>query len=191
MNKLSTEKRAQILRMLVEGNSLRSTSRMSDVSINTVTKLLVDAGKACSEFQDRELRNLPCKRIQCDEIWSFVYSKEKNVPADKVGTFGVGDVWTWTALCADTKLVPAWLVGSRDAGCAKEFMLDLAARLANRIQLTTDGHKAYLSAVERAFGHAGIDYAMLARLLFLSIRYPFSFLYSIFLHSPPLASGWG
>lgn len=162
MNKLTTTQRALILTLLVEGNSLRAVSRITDVSINTVTKLLVDAGVACAKFQDSALRNLPCKRIECDEIWSFVGAKQKNVAADQRGT-GIGDVWTWTALCADTKLIASWMVGGRDGGAAREFMMDLAPRLANRIQLTTDGHKAYLNAVEDAFG-AGVDYAMLVKI---------------------------
>lgn len=162
MNKLSTAKRAQMLGMLVEGNSMRAVSRMADCSINTVTKLLVDVGTACSQYQHEILRNLPCKQIQCDEIWSFCYSKEKNVPEDRKGEFGVGDVYTWTALCADTKLVPSFLVGKRDAYYGHAFMLDLASRLSNRVQLTTDGHKVYLSAVENAFG-SEIDYAMLVK----------------------------
>lgn len=163
MNKLSVAKRAQILGLLVEGTSLRATSRLADVSINTVTKLLVDAGTACAEYQDKTLRNLPCKRIQCDEIWSFVYSKQKNVPEEKRGEFGVGDVWTWTAIDADTKLVPSFMVGTRDGGAAYDFMQDLAGRLASRVQLTTDGLKAYLEAVEGAFG-ADIDFAQLVKI---------------------------
>ncbi|MBF0506097.1 MAG: IS1 family transposase [Nitrospirae bacterium] len=162
MNKLSTEKRVQILNMLCEGSSMRSISRVVDVSINTVTKLLIDAGTVCSEYQDKHLRELSCRRIQCDEIWSFCYAKEKNVPADFKGTPGYGDVWTWTAICADSKLIPSWKVGSRDAETAKEFIDDLKSRLLNRIQLTTDGHKVYLDAVESAFGST-IDYAMLVK----------------------------
>lgn len=161
MNKLSVEKRAQILGLLVEGNSLRAASRLSGCSINTITKLLVDVGTACSEYQDKALRNLPCKRVQCDEIWSFVYAKQKNVPEGMQGQ--AGDVWTWTALCADTKLIAAWMVGGRDSDAAQAFIADLSSRLANRIQLTTDGHKAYLEAVEQAFGR-DIDYAMLVKL---------------------------
>lgn len=163
MNKLPLSKRAQILGLLVEGNSLRATSRLADCSINTVTKLLIDVGTACANYQDKTLRNLPCKRLQCDEIWSFVYSKQKNVPEDKRGEFGVGDVWTWTAIDADTKLVPWWLIGSRDGGVAYDFMQDLAGRLANRVQLTTDGHRAYLEAVEAAFG-ADIDFVQLVKI---------------------------
>ena len=161
MNKLNIQKRAQILGLLVEGNSLRATTRLSGCSINTVTKLLVDVGVACADYQDKTLRNLPCKCIQCDEIWSFVYAKAKNVPEGMEDQ--AGDVWTWTAICADTKLVPSWMVGSRDSEAATTFIADLAGRLANRIQLTTDGHKAYLEAVEQAFG-GNIDYAMLIKI---------------------------
>lgn len=163
MNKLPITKRAQILGLLVEGNSLRAASRLADCSINTVTKLLVDAGTACAEYQDKTLRNLSCKRLQCDEIWSFVYSKQKNVPADKRGEFGVGDVWTWTAIDADTKLVPSFMVGPRDGGVAYDFMQDLAGRLTSRVQLTTDGLRAYLEAVEGAFG-SNVDYAQLVKI---------------------------
>jgi IS1 family transposase len=162
MNRLPTAKRAAILGMLVEGNSLRATTRMADVSINTVTKLLVDLGAACAEYQDRVLVNLPCRRIQADEIWAFCYAKAKNVPTDKLGRFGYGDIWTWTAMCADTKLIPSWLVGRRDAGAAHALIQDLAGRLAHRVQLTTDGNRVYLSAVEDAFG-SEIDYAMLVK----------------------------
>lgn len=149
--------------MLVEGNSLRSIARMADVSRNTVDKLLQDVGIACLAYQDEHLRNLPCRRVQCDEIWSFVYSKDKNVPADKKHIFGYGDVWTWVAIDADTKLVPCWHVGNKSGAAAKVFIDDLAGRLANRVQLTTDGHKAYLNAVEDSFG-GSIDYAMLVKL---------------------------
>jgi IS1 family transposase len=162
MNKLSDERRAAILGMMVEGVSIRAISRMTGASKNTIVKLLADAGNACSQYQDRVLVNLPCKRLQADEIWSFVYAKQKNVPQEKRGQFGYGDVWTWTALCAETKLVPSWYVGTRDADAAYRFMSDLAGRLANRIQLTTDGHHAYLSAVDAAFDRA-IDYAMLVK----------------------------
>lgn len=161
MNKLSLKQRAQILHLLVEGNSLRATARISGVSRNTVDKLLRDVGAACLDYQDKNLKNLQCKRIECDEIWSFVYSKQKNVPEgmeDKAG-----DVWTWTAICADSKVVPCWHVGSRNAEAANEFMTDLASRLVNRVQLTTDGHKAYLDAVDNAFGK-DIDYAMLIKM---------------------------
>jgi IS1 family transposase len=163
MNRLPLERRAQVLSMLAEGNSLRATSRMADVAFNTVVKLLLDVADASAAFQDQTLRGLACKRFQCDEIWSFVYAKQKNVPADKTGTFGYGDVWTWTALCADCKLVPSWLVGKRDAGSAFHIIGDLAGRLANRVQLTSDGNRVYLEAVEAGFG-SEIDYAMLVKL---------------------------
>lgn len=163
MNRLNTEKRVQILKCLVEGNSLRATARMCDVAFNTVLKFIPEIGEACADYQDKVFRNLKCKRIQCDEIWTYCYAKEKNVPADKKGTFGYGDVWTWVALDADTKLVPTFMVGDRSAKTAKIFMDDLAERLASRVQLTTDGHKAYLNAVENAFG-GDIDYAMLVKL---------------------------
>lgn len=162
MNKLQTDKRAQILHCLAEGNSMRATSRLADVSINTVTKLLIDAGNACSKYQDEVFRNLNCKRIQCDEVWSFCYAKEKNC-TNEMRAKGAGDVWTWAALDPDSKLIPCWFIGKRDAGCAYHFIHDLASRLASRVQLTTDGHKAYLSAVEDAFG-AEIDYAMLVKI---------------------------
>ena len=164
MNRLSHEQRVRVVAALVEGNSIRATCRMTDTAKGTVIRLLADIGRACAEYQDKALRNLPCRRIQCDEIWSFCYAKQKNVPADKQGKFGYGDVWTWTALCADTKLVPSWQIGGRDAGSAYAFAEDLAGRLAqNRVQLTTDGHRVYLEAVESAFG-ANIDYAMLVKL---------------------------
>lgn len=163
MNRLSLQDRARILSCLVEGNSMRATTRMVGVSINTVTKLLVDVGTACAEYQHQTLRNLPCKRIQCDEIWSFCGMKQKNVPKAQKGVFGVGDVWTWTAICADTKLVPSFFVGRRDAVSANTFVQDLAWRMAGRIQLTTDGHKGYLDAVEGAFGR-DVDYAMLVKM---------------------------
>ena len=163
MNRLSIKRRAQILSCLVEGNSIRSTCRITGAAKNTVVKLLVDVGKACAEYQNKVLRNLPCKRIQADEIWSFCYAKEKNVPTKHRGKLGYGDVWTWTAICADTKLVPSWLVGKRDTKTAYVFLSDLASRLSNRVQLTSDGYKAYLQAVERAFGN-DIDYAMLIKL---------------------------
>jgi len=157
------QKRTQIIASLVEGNSIRPTCRMTGAAKGTVLKLLADVGKACSEYQDKTLKDLSCKRIQCDEIWSFCYAKEKNVPDDKKGGFGYGDIYTWTALCADTKLVPSWYIGKRDAQSAMVFMNDLASRLKNRVQLTTDGHKAYLEAVESAFG-ADIDYSQLIKL---------------------------
>ena len=163
MKKLDDKQRAQILHMLVEGNSLRATARMADVSRNTVDKLLKDVGSACLDYQDRHLRNLPCKRVQCDEIWSFVYAKQKNVPQELEDHFGVGDVWTWVAMCADTKIVPCWHVDNRGADAAANFINNLAGRLANRVQLTTDGHKVYVDAVEDAFG-GDIDYGMLIKI---------------------------
>jgi len=162
-NVLKPKKRVAIVAALTEGCSIRSTARMVGVSRNTVTKLLLDLAEACAEYQNEALRELPCKRVQADEIWSFVYSKQKNVPAAKRGQFGYGDVWTWTALCADTKLAVSWLVGSRDGGVATEFMRDVESRMASRVQLTSDGHRAYLEAVEDAFG-ADVDYAMLQKL---------------------------
>lgn len=161
MNRLPLAKRAQILGLLVEGNSLRAASRLADVSINTVTKLLVDVGCAAVVYQDKALRNLPCKRIQVDEIWSFVGAKERNA-TDEQKARGFGDIWTWTAICADTKLAVSWLVGERDAECANMFMDDVADRLANRVQLTSDGHGAYLDAVKGALGNK-IDYAALIK----------------------------
>jgi IS1 family transposase len=150
--------------MMVEGVSIRAITRMTGASKNTVAKLLNDAGNACLEYQDRALRNLSSKRIQADEIWSFVYAKQKNVPDEKRGQFGYGDVWTWTALDADSKLIVCWHVGTRDADAAYAFMMDVAGRLSNRVQLTTDGHGAYLSAVDAAFSRGpGVDYAQLVK----------------------------
>lgn len=161
-NVLSTQKRAAIVSALIEGMSVRATSRMMDVSKDTVSKLSLELGEACIKYMDENLRNLSCKRLQVDEIWAFCYSKAKNVPAKKQGIFGYGDLWAFTAIDADTKLIPTFLVGSRDAGCATEFMQDLASRLSGRTQLTSDGHKMYLSAVEDAFA-GSIDYAMLVK----------------------------
>lgn len=163
MNVLPIEKRAQILHLLVEGNSMRATSRIADVSINTVTKLLVDAGTACLEFQDEAIRNINSKRVECDEIWSFCGSKEKNVPDEFKGQKGYGDCYTWTAIDADSKLAISWLVGRRDVEYAEAFMADLASRLAGRIQLTTDGYGPYVNAVEKMFA-GSIDYAMLVKI---------------------------
>lgn len=162
MNRLSIEKRVQIVGMLVEGNSLRSTSRLAGVSINTVTKLLVDMGIACQKYHDQYVRELTTKRIQCDEIWSFVYAKDKNLPEKLQGKYGLGSIWTWVALDADSKLAVSWLVGNRDAEYANLFMKDVASRLKHKVQLTTDGLKAYLDAVEEHFG-ADIDYAQLVK----------------------------
>jgi IS1 family transposase len=152
MNKLNKTKQAQII-------AARATARMCDVAFNTVLKLVPEIGEACEEYQRRVFRNLSCKRIQCDEIWSFCYAKDKNLPADKQG----GSVWTWVAIDADTKLVPCWRIGGRDAWNAQHFMYDLKSRLANRVQLTTDGHRVYLMAVELAFG-TEVDYAMLVKI---------------------------
>ncbi len=162
-NVLSTAKRAAVISALVEGNSIRATVRMTGVAKNTVVKLLVELAGVCQSYADENLRNLPCKRLQIDEIWAFCYSKAKNVPTEKKGVFGYGDVWTFVAIDADTKLVPSWLVGSRDVGCATEVTQDLASRLANRIQVTTDGLKAYVSAVEEAFG-GDVDFAQLHKI---------------------------
>jgi len=163
MNKLPIKTRVQILNMLCEGSSMRSISRIADVSINTVSKMLVDAGKACSAFHDDNVRGVTASRIQCDEIWSFTYAKQKNVASAKAAPEEAGDTWTWTALDADSKLIVSWLVGGRDSEYAMAFMDDLRGRLANRVQLTTDGHRAYLEAVEGAFG-GDVDYAQLIKL---------------------------
>lgn len=163
MNKLPLKTRVQILSMLCEGSSMRSISRVCDVSINTVSKLLVDAGKFCADLHDREVRNVKASKVQCDEIWSFTAAKQKNVPSMKKAVEGAGDTWTWTALDSDSKLIISWLVGGRDGEYALAFMDDVKDRLANRVQLTTDGHKAYLNAVEEAFG-ADVDYAMLVKI---------------------------
>src|SRR5947207_714611 len=163
MNQLSTAERAKVVAALVEGNGLRATARITGVARMTVEKLLRDLGSACAKMQDEIFRDLPCKLVQCDEIWSFVYAKQKNVPTDKQGQFGYGDVWTWVAIDADTKLVPSYRVGSRDIADAREFIADLAKRLRHRVQLTTDGNRAYLSAVERSF-KGDIDYAMLVKI---------------------------
>ena len=163
MNKLSTAKRAQILEILVEGMSMRAASRVSKVSINTVTKLMVEAGEACATYHDQAVRDVEARKVQCDEIWAFCYAKDKNVARAKAAPRGAGDVWTWTALDSDSKLILSYEVGDRSGSTAIEFMDDLRSRLANRVQLTTDGHKAYLEAVEGAFG-ADVDYAQLIKL---------------------------
>ncbi len=164
MNRLSTAERARIVSCLVEGNSLRATARMTGFARMTIEKLLRDLGKACAQYQDEHLRNLTTKRVQCDEIWSFVYAKKKNVTTEITEKHpDAGDAWTWTAIDADSKLVISWLVGSRDAGAAYTFMTDVASRLRNRVQMTTDGHKPYLEAVESAFG-SDIDYAVLQKI---------------------------
>lgn len=163
MNKLPLQKRVLILSMLCEGSSMRSIARTADVSINTVSKLLVDAGKACAAFHDEAVQGVKAKRVQVDEIWSFTYAKQKNVARAKAAPEEAGDTWTWTAIEADTKLIVSYLVGGRDSEYALAFMDDLRSRIANRVQLTSDGHKAYLNAVEDAFG-ADVDYAQLVKL---------------------------
>ena len=163
MNKLPLAKRTRILAMLSEGSSMRSISRVADVSINTVSKLLVEAGEAALALHDETVRNVKASRIQCDEIWSFCYAKDKNVASAKAAPDGAGDVWTWTAIDADTKLMVSYFVGDRSGESAMVLMDDLAARLSNRVQLTTDGHKAYLDAVEGAFG-CDVDYAQLVKM---------------------------
>lgn len=163
MNKLSTEERTRILHLLCEGNSIRSVTRLTGASKNTVIKLLTDAGRACGAYHDANVRGVKAKRVQVDEIWSFTYAKQKNVAAAKAAPEEAGDTWTWTAIDADSKLIVSWLVGGRDSEYAMAFMDDLAGRLANRVQLTSDGHKAYLEAVEGAFG-GDVDYAMLVKL---------------------------
>jgi len=163
MNKLSRTKQVQVVAALVEGTSINAIVRMTGVAKHTILKLIANLGVACAEYQDKVFRNLSCKRIQCDEIWQFCYAKQKNVPEEKKGTFGFGDVWTWVAIDAQTKLVPCFRLGNRDAANARAFIADLASRLVNRIQLTTDGLRVYLDAVEGAFG-SEIDYAMLVKI---------------------------
>jgi IS1 family transposase len=160
MNRLSTEKRAQIIGCLVEGNSIRATVRMTGAAKNTIVKLLADLGEACAEYQDGVFVDLPCKVVEADEIWSFCYAKNKNVPEQFKGTPGYGDVWTFTAICADTKLVPSWLVGERTSDDAYVFLSDLASRMSGRIQLSTDGHKMYEGTVGPAFGQ-DVDWAQI------------------------------
>src|SRR5450432_1901286 len=162
MNRLTTEKRTQIVTMIVEGNSVRSITRMTGVCQEAILKLLCDLGKACAAHHDTTVRNVRSQRVQCDEIWSFCYAKERNVPEDKKGT-GAGSVWTWTAIDADSKLIISYLCAGRDADSADQFMQDLASRLTTRIQLTTDGHRVYAEAVESAF-RSNVDYAMLIKL---------------------------
>lgn len=162
MNRLPTAKRAQILGMLCEGMSMRAASRLADVSINTVTKLLIETGMACSDYQDRAFVNLPCTKLQLDEIWSFVGKKAKNIKGDDADK-GLGDAWTWTAICADTKLIPSWYVGDRSYRSASIFVRDLYRRLQGRVQITTDGNRAYLSAIKNAPPNLEVDYAMLIK----------------------------
>ena len=163
MNKLTTAKRAMIINMLVEGNSLRAISRVAGVSINTVSKLLLDAGKACVQFHDERVRNVNAKNVQVDEIWQFCYAKEKNVPGAKAAPEGSGDTWTWTALDSESSLIVSWLLGDRDFQSAYNFMADLAERLTGRVQLTSDGLKLYKWATEAVFG-AGVDFAQLVKI---------------------------
>jgi IS1 family transposase len=163
MNKLDRKTRAQILHLLCEGQSIRAVTRLTGCSKNTVAKLLVAAGHACAAYQDKALRNLPCKRVQMDEIWSFVYAKNDNVAKAKSAPATAGDVWTWTAICADTKVIVSWLLGGRDTSTAVAFTSDLRSRLANRVQLTSDGFRSYLTAVDAAFGE-DVDYAMLVKI---------------------------
>jgi IS1 family transposase len=163
MNQLSTERRAQVLSLLVEGMSIRGIVRATGVAKNTIVKLLEDIGKVSADYQDKTLRNLDSTRFECDEIWQFCYAKQKNVPDEFVGTFGYGDVWTWVAIDADTKLVPTWLVGERTNKDCYFFLKDLKTRLKNRVQLTTDGYRSYFTVIESLFGDDGVDYAMLVK----------------------------
>lgn len=162
MNKLTMAKRVAVVAALVEGNSIRATARMTGVSKPTILKLLADLGAACAKYQDETIRRVRSSRVQIDEIWQFVYAKAKNVPVEKRGQFGVGDVWTWVAIDADSKLILSWRVGPRDASTAYDLMMDLSDRLANRVQITTDGNRLYINAVEDAFG-ANVDFAMLQK----------------------------
>jgi IS1 family transposase len=162
MNKLSLERKAQVMKTLCEGNSIRATCRITNTAKGTVMRLLRDVGKACAEYQDKHVRNLPCQRVECDEIWSFCYAKEKNVPEPKRGQFGYGDVWTFAAIDSDTKLVLTWLVALREPQFALRFFKDIRQRIANHVQLTTDGHRMYSYAGREAFG-PDTDYAMLVK----------------------------
>jgi IS1 family transposase len=163
MNKLTNERRALVIAALVEGVSINATVRMTGVAKNTILKLLANIGEACANYQDEVMRDLPLRRLECDEIWSFCHAKKKNVSPEKQGILGYGDLWTWVAIDADTKLVPCWHVGHRDAKAAEQFINDLAGRLKHRVMLTTDGLKCYVEAIESAFG-ADIDYAMLIKI---------------------------
>jgi IS1 family transposase len=164
MNKLPAERRCAVIRALVEGNSIRATCRLTGAAKGTVLRLLAEIGTACTALHDRMVRGIEAKRVQCDEIWSFTYGKERNLPDKLRGTPGVGDTWTWVGLDAESKLAISWLVGDRDAPTALRFLKDLKERLATRVQLTTDGHQVYYTAVENAFGWNGVDYAMLVKL---------------------------
>ncbi|MGP1396851.1 MAG: IS1 family transposase [Inquilinaceae bacterium] len=163
MNRLNARDRCHILHMLCEGQSIRAISHVMGASKNTISKLLVDAGRACAEYHDEHVRNVKSALIQCDEIWSFTYAKQKNIASAESAPDHAGDTWTWTALDADSKLIVAYLVGGRDSEYAMAFMDDIAKRLANRVQMTTDGHRAYLEAVEDAFG-CDVDYAQLVKI---------------------------
>jgi IS1 family transposase len=163
MNRLSIERRAQIVSMLVEGDGVNAITRMTGVSVHTVLNLLRDLGEACEAFHDEHVRGLTCKRLQADEIWSFCYAKKKKVPAQHQGEFGFGDVWTWTAIDPDSKLIVSWHIGRRGYRDALVFMQDVASRLSNRVQLSTDGHRPYLYAVDQAFSR-DIDYAQLIKI---------------------------
>ena len=162
MNKLSTDERKRVVAALVEGNSLRAITRMTGVHRTTVMKLLCGLGRACSKYQDKTLQNLACRRVQCDEIWTFVYAKEKNCPLEQKKK-GAGDAWTWVAIDADTKLVVSWLIGPRNINSAYQFMEDLKSRLAHRVQLTTDSNRVYLTSVPATFNDE-VDYAMLQKI---------------------------
>jgi IS1 family transposase len=164
MNRLSTERRGQVIACLVEGMSIRSTVRVTGVAKNTIAKLLADLGEACSDYQDKRFRNLETTRVEVDEIWEFVYAKAKNVPIKYENEFGYGDVWTWVAIDADSKLVPTWLVGSRDSADCYTFLADLKQRLKHRIQLTSDGHAPYLRVIEPLFGADAVDFAQLIKM---------------------------
>ncbi len=179
MNQLTTARRAAVVRCLVEGNSIRATCRLTGVAKNTVAKLLVELGGACVEYQDRVFRNLPCTRVEADEVWGFCGAKERNATHA-----GQGDIWTFLAVCADTKLIFSWLLGSRTTESAVDFMSDVAMRLANRVQLTTDGLNAYITAVEKAFGYDGVDYAQLVKTYANSIEVDGKRRYS-----PPVCTG--
>jgi IS1 family transposase len=165
MNKLTPAKRAAVLTALVEGNSIRSTVRMTGVAKNTISRLLKEAGETCAAYQDQVIRNVACRRIQCDEIWSYVFAHDRNIPREvrESTPFTIGSVWTWTAIDADSKLMVSWLVGQRNEECAAEFINDLASRIVGKIQMTTDGLKLYINAIEGAFG-GSIDYAMLTKI---------------------------
>ena len=182
MNKLSTADRVRVISALVEGCSIRSTVRMTGIAKKTIGKLIVDLGTVCAAYHDKHVRGIKAKRIQCDEIWSFVYSKQRNVPQAKQGQFGVGDVWTWTAIDADTKLMVSYMVGQRDVDYATEFMNDVADRLANRVQLTTDGLKCYMQAVEDVFV-GEVDYAQLIKVYGKELGVPAG------RYSPPVVTG--